>query len=61
MGILMEKLSLIMAVLLIGASFAIADSCREKIDEAKKMYTKCKSIGKGNPGYAQCSDSYKIL
>ena len=57
----MKKLLLVSAVVcsLIGTSFA-ADPCKEKTAEAKKLMEKCKSIGKGKPGYESCASSYKV-
>lgn len=60
-GSFMKKISFILAILLVAASFAASDSCKEKTDEVRRMAAKCKSIGKGNSGYAQCSDSFKAL
>jgi len=57
----MKKIPFLLTILLVAASFAASDPCKEKTNEAKKMLAKCKSIGKGHPGYEQCaSDFFEI-
>ena len=59
----MKNLMLVSAIVcsLVGTSFAASDPCKEKTTEAKNLYAKCKSIGKGNSGYEQCASSYRVL
>lgn len=59
----MKNLLLVSAVVcsMIGTSFASSDPCKDKTAEAKKLFAKCKSIGKGNSGYEECAGSYKVL
>ena len=59
----MKNLLLVSAIVcsMVGTSFAASDPCKEKTEEAKKLFAKCKAIGKGNSGYEQCASSYKVL
>lgn len=57
----MKKLLLVGAIVcsLVGTSFA-ADPCKDKVNEAKKLAAKCKSMPKGSER-TQCVNSYKVL
>ena len=53
-------LTSIMLLTFVGFSLA-ADPCTEKTNEAKKLFTKCKSMEKGTSEYRRCASSYKLL
>ena len=59
----MKNLLFVSAIVcsMVGTSFAASDPCKEKTTEAKNLYAKCKSIGKGNAGYDQCASSYRVI
>ena len=59
----MKNLLLVSAIVcsMAGTSFAASDPCKDKTTEAKNLYAKCKSIGKGNAGYEQCASSYRVI
>ena len=59
----MKNLLLVSAIVcsMAGTSFAASDPCKDKTTEAKNLYAKCKSIGKGNSGYEQCASSYRVI
>ena len=59
----MKKTFLAVAVLafLVGTASAASDPCKDKTEEAKKLYAKCTSMKKGSADYKNCASSYKIL
>ena len=59
----MKRILLLTAMVLslVGTSFAASDPCKDKTEEAKKLYAKCKSMEKGSAKYKDCANSYKLL
>ena len=59
----MKRILLLTAMVLslVGTSFAASDPCKDKTEEAKKLYAKCKSMEKGSAKYKECANSYKLL
>ena len=59
----MKRILLLTAMVLslVGTSFAASDPCKDKTEEAKKLYSKFKSMEKGSAKYKECANSYKLL
>lgn len=59
----MKKLLQITAILFLFATagFAADNVCKDKEEEAKKLASKCKAMGKGTADYEQCKSSYNLL
>ncbi len=59
----MKYLVKISAALLLVASVSFAQNkvCQEKEADAKKLFEKCKALGKGHPEYESCKNSFNVL
>lgn len=57
----MKRLLILCLALLTFVGVTYADPCKDKTNEAKKLYAKCKSMKKGSSDYKQCASSYKLL
>lgn len=57
----MKRLLVLCLALLTFVGVTYADPCKDKTNEAKKLFTKCKSMKKGSSEYKQCASSYKLL
>ena len=57
----MNRLMVFSLMLLTAVGVTFADPCKDKTNEAKKLYTKCISMQKGSSEYRQCASSYKLL
>lgn len=57
----MKRLLVLCLALLTFVGVTYADPCKDKTNEAKNLFTKCKSMKKGSSEYKQCASSYKLL
>lgn len=57
----MKRLLVLCLALLTFVGVTYADPCKDKTNEAKKLFAKCKSMKKGSSEYKQCASSYKLL
>jgi len=57
----MKRLLILCLMLLTFAGVTYADPCKDKTNEAKSLFAKCKSMKKGSSEYKQCASSYKLL
>lgn len=57
----MKRLLILCIALLTFVGVTYADPCKDKTNEAKSLFAKCKSMKKGSSEYKQCASSYKLL
>lgn len=57
----MKRLLVLCLALLTFVGVTYADPCKDKTNEAKKLFAKCKSMKRGSSEYKQCASSYKLL
>ena len=57
----MKRLLVLCLALLTFVGVTYADPCKDKTNEAKKLFAKCKNMKRGSSEYKQCASSYKLL